>query len=59
VKKPSTSPLPKDRELANHIASDRDQEEQVRELAELQRSLAERIRKIERAADKGQEDETA
>jgi len=59
VKKTTHSPVPKYREQENRMTSDRDQDEPIRELEELQRSLAERIRKIERAAEQSREDKTA
>jgi hypothetical protein len=47
------------RKLGNRMASRHDNSEQVRELRELQRSLAERIRKIQRGAQCRQQSETA
>jgi hypothetical protein len=49
----------KHRKLGNRMASRHDNSEQVRELRELQRNLAERIRKIQRGAQCQQQSETA
>ncbi len=54
----NNSLIRKYRNLQNRIASGHDESEQIRELEELQRSLAERIRKMERVARHGQENET-
>jgi hypothetical protein len=49
----------KHRNPGNRMASRHDNSEQVRELRELQRNLAERIRKIQRGAQCRQQSETA
>ncbi|NCN85953.1 MAG: hypothetical protein GW808_13290 [Sphingomonadales bacterium] len=46
----ANSLIRKDHKLAKPIANNRDNSEQVRELRELQRNLADRIRKIQRGA---------
>ena len=58
MKKPTDRRTPQHRGSEDRIASDREKSEQIRELEELQRNLAERIRKIERAAEQSREDET-
>lgn len=46
----SNSLIRKHRKLGDQIATHKDHGEQIRELKRLQRSLAERIRKIQRGA---------
>lgn len=55
----TNSLIRKHRKLGDRIASRPDSTEQARELRELQRSLAERIRKIQRAAQYRRPSETA
>ncbi|NRD90266.1 hypothetical protein C8024_13550 [Sphingopyxis sp. BSNA05] len=55
----SNSLIRKHRKLGDQIANHKDHGEQVRELQRLQRSLAERIRKIQRGAAYRQQGETA
>ena len=56
MKKPTDSRTPQYRRSEDRIASDYEKSEQIRELEELQRNLAERIGKIERAATQNRED---
>ena len=55
----TNSLIRKHRKLGDQIAGRHDHGEQVRELRELQRSLAERIRKIQRGARYSRPSETA
>jgi len=59
VEQYANSLIRKDHKLAKPIASSRDNSEQVRALKELQRNLAERIRKIQRGAQYRQPGENA
>ena len=55
----ANSLIRKDHKLAKPVANNRDNSEQVRELRELQRNLADRIRKIQRGAQYSQPSENA
>tara|TARA_R110002033_G_scaffold163363_1_gene200551 strand:+ start:586 stop:765 length:180 start_codon:yes stop_codon:yes gene_type:complete len=59
VEEYARSLIRKHHKLGNQIAHGHDNSEQVRELRELQRSLAERIRKIQRGTYYRQTSETA
>lgn len=59
MEKYTNSLIRKHRKVENRIASGHDDSEQIRELKELQRSLAERIRNNQRGAQRSQASDTA